>query len=431
MLTIEWRADTSYWLSWHFYQSALAFVNALLIYCFGCIFQFKIFLKNDFGVVLLTFWLHGQAMVGLAFIASTVLARSTQAVAMGFATFLVGFVVFFMVGLFEFPYGGLDGQMPFAYDTNITTGKPIYKTDSGVAAAPILALIPPSMLVQDLKVMGRFTLSDEDSGMRMANISNYCTPERSCDPNYSLGKSWEIFIALYLIYSAIALYLDNVLADAMGVRKPLWYCVTPAYWGLGKPYVKDCSEVVEASTDPDVLEEEARIQARMNETAHSDSAIEVRGLIAEFRRSGKPFFAVKAPWYKVKKNHLLALLGPNGAGKTTTVNMLTGFIPPSRGNALVMGRTVAHPAGMSAVRRVMGVCPQFDTLWATLTAREHLQLFAAIKGVAKNDIPLEAMRRIEEVRLTDAADRMAGTYSGGMRRRLSVAIALIGNVEPQ
>jgi ABC-type lipoprotein export system ATPase subunit len=431
MLIIEWRADTSYWLSWHLYQSALAFINALLIYCFGCIFQFKIFLKNDFGVMLLTFWLHGQAMVGLAFIASTVLARSTQAVAMGFATFLIGFVIFFMVGLFEFPYGGLDGQMPFAYDTNITTGKPIYKTDSGVAAAPILALIPPSMLVQDLKVMGRFTLSDEDSGMRMANISNYCTPERSCDPNYSLGKSWEIFIALYLIYSAIALYLDNVLADAMGVRKPLWYFVTPAYWGLGKPYVKDCHEVVEASTDPDVLEEEARIQARMNETADSDSAIEVRGLIAEFRRSGKPFFAVKAPWYKVKKNHLLALLGPNGAGKTTTVNMLTGFIPPSRGNALVMGRTVAHPAGMSAVRRVMGVCPQFDTLWATLTAREHLQLFAAIKGVAKNDIPLEAMRRIEEVRLTDAADRMAGTYSGGMRRRLSVAIALIGNIEPQ
>ena len=411
----------------------MAFLNAFLLYCFGCIFQFKIFLKNDFGVVLLTFWLHGQAMVGLAFLASTVLSRSTQAVAMGFATFLLGFVVFFMVGIFGFPYGQLDGTLPFAFDTNITTGIPIEKTTSDRAAAPILALIPPSMLVQDLNVMGRFTLSDQDAGMRMANVSNYCTPERSCDSRFSLGSSWGIFIALYLIYSVIALYLDNVLADAMGVRKPLWYFVTPAYWGLGKSYVKDCREVVEPSTDPDVLEEEARIQARMNEPADIDSAIEVRGLIAEFRRSGKPFFAVKAPWYKVKKNHLLALLGPNGAGKTTTVNMLTGFIPPSRGNALIMGQTVAHPAGMSAVRRVMGVCPQFDTLWAALSAREHLQLFAAIKGVQKNDIPLEATRRIEEVRLTDAADRMAGTYSGGMRRRLSVAIALIGkraSIEP-
>jgi ABC-type multidrug transport system ATPase subunit len=81
----------------------------------------------------------------------------------------------------------------------------------------------------------------------------------------------------------------------------------------------------------------------------------------------------------------------------------------------------------------MGVCPQFDTLWAALSACEHLQLFAAIKGVQRNDIPLEVTRRIEEVRLTDAADRMAGTYSGGMRRRLSVAIALIGksvSIEP-
>jgi ABC-type Mn2+/Zn2+ transport system ATPase subunit len=84
----------------------------------------------------------------------------------------------------------------------------------------------------------------------------------------------------------------------------------------------------------------------------------IRGLIAVFRRGGKPFFAVKAPWYAVPKKHLWALLGPNGAGKTTTVNMLTGFIPPSRGNALVTGCTVAHPVGMSRVRRRMGVCPQ-------------------------------------------------------------------------
>ena len=419
--------DLSYWLSWHIYQSAMALLNAFLTYCFGCMFQFKIFLKNDFGVVLLTFWLHGQALVGFAFFTATLLSRSTQAVAMGFAAFLVGFVLFFMVGLFEFPFGNLDTTPPFAYESNITDGSLYWKGDSETLVAPIIAILPPALLVQDINVLGAFTASDEDVGLRFRNASNYCTLERNCDPSYSIGGSWSVFIGLYVLYSLLALYLDNVLPDAMGVRKPLWYFLTPSYWGLGDPNVADAVQVIEPSTDEDVLAEEARMQDRANAPPRADCAIEIRGLIAEFRRGGKPFFAVKAPWYAVPKTHLLALLGPNGAGKTTTVNMLTGFIPPSRGNALVTGCTVAHPVGMSRVRRRMGVCPQFDTLWSALTAREHLELFAAIKGVNKIAIPNEAMRLIEQVRLTDAADRTAGTYSGGMRRRLSVAIALIGD----
>ena len=420
--------DLSYWLSWHLFQTAAAMINAFLIYCFGCIFQFSIFTKNDFGVVFLTFWMHGQAMIGVAFLLAAFLSRSTQAVASGFATFLVGFVLFFMVGVFGFPFGELDGQTPpFSFDSNITTGELYRKSNSETLAEPLVALMPPALLVQGITHMGRFSLSDEDNGLRFANASSYCTLSRNCDAAYDLESTWRILLGLYVFYSAIALYLDNVFPDAMGVRKPLWYFLVPSYWGVGQAHVTDSVEVIEASTDIDVVDEESRMQGRVNARADEDCAIEIRGLVAEFRRGGKPFFAVKAPWYSVRKRQLLALLGPNGAGKTTTVNMLTGFIPPSRGNALVTGRTIAHPVGMSQVRRVMGVCPQFDTLWATLTAREHLELFAAIKGVRKEAIPVEATRRIEEVRLTDAADRMAGTFSGGMRRRLSVAIALIGN----
>ena len=62
------------------------------------------------------------------------------------------------------------------------------------------------------------------------------------------------------------------------------------------------------------------------------------------------------------QTQLFALLGPNGAGKTTTINMLTGFLPPTDGNALVYGETVAHPSGMGRIRRLMGVCPQVLTL---------------------------------------------------------------------
>eukprot|EP00961_Rhodomonas_salina_P285537 3858499-Rhodomonas_salina.1 len=93
---------------------------------------------------------------------------------------------------------------------------------------------------------------------------------------------------------------------------------------------------------------------RANGEMDAANAVEVRGLLQEFRRGGKPLMAVKAPWFGVGKQQLFALLGPNGAGKTTTINMLVGFLPPSRGNALVMGHTVAHPNGISQVRKLIG-----------------------------------------------------------------------------
>ena len=82
---------------------------------------------------------------------------------------------------------------------------------------------------------------------------------------------------------------------------------------------------------------------------------------------------------------------------------------------------------MARIRRTIGVCPQFELLWPTLTAREHLRLFATIKGVAPGRINAEVEERLADVSLTADGDIAAGSYSGGMRRRLSVAISLIGN----
>ena len=137
------------------------------------------------------------------------------------------------------------------------------------------------------------------------------------------------------------------------------------------------------STDEDVIQEEVAAQQRQNTAMGIASAIEIRGLRATFTRGGKEFHAVRCPWYCIGKKQLFALLGPNGAGKTTTINMLTGFLPPSGGNAyvivgiifqsnqfltlkwfaasrLVFGETVAHSSGMGKIRRLMGVCPQVN-----------------------------------------------------------------------
>ena len=117
------------------------------------------------------------------------------------------------------------------------------------------------------------------------------------------------------------------------MKKPILYFLYPSYWGLTTAMVKDKLDVIEESTDPDVIDEEIASKGRANQPMAHTSAIEIRGLRATFKRGGKSFHAVKCPWYHVGKRQLFALLGPNGAGKTTTINMLTGFLPPTDGNA--------------------------------------------------------------------------------------------------
>ncbi|EKX32324.1 hypothetical protein GUITHDRAFT_82405 [Guillardia theta CCMP2712] len=394
--------EVAYWLSWHIYQSSMAFIYSLLLTLFGLMFQFDIFKKNDFGVLFLTFWLFEQSMIGLAFMLGAFLRRAEQAVTVGFALFLIAFIFFFVI-TFGFPYGA--------------------------AAEPLFSLLPPNLLSKNIADLGALTATDKNNGIRFSEAYSYCTINPDlCNPPYSVGNSWSWYIGMYFVYSLIGLYLENVLPDAMGVKKAPWYLFTPAYWGLSTAHITDDPDaVIEASKDEDVLSEESTAKTRANQDMDGANAIEIRGLTQTFKRGGKPFHAVKAPWYVVKKNQLFALLGPNGAGKTTTINMLTGFLPPTAGNALVFGNTVAHPSGMNRVKRVIGVCPQFDILWERLTAREHLAIFAIIKGIKPDSVYHEADKRIEEVRLNDAANQIAGSFSGGMKRRLSVAVSLIGN----
>ncbi|XP_028088565.1 ABC transporter A family member 2-like [Camellia sinensis] len=96
-------------------------------------------------------------------------------------------------------------------------------------------------------------------------------------------------------------------------------------------------------------------------------------------------------------------------------------------SALIYGDSVQSSVGMSNIRRIIGVCPKFDILWDALSGQEHLHLFASIKGLPPSSIESVAQESLAEVRLTESAKIRAGSYSGGMKRLLSVAIALIGD----
>jgi ABC-2 type transport system ATP-binding protein len=150
------------------------------------------------------------------------------------------------------------------------------------------------------------------------------------------------------------------------------------------------------------------------------AAIEVEQLVREFRKGPR---AVDGIDLAVSPGEIYGFLGPNGAGKSTTVLMLTTLLPPTSGRASVGGFDIVRQG--SQVRSTIGAALQEAALDPILTGREHLLLQATLQGIGKPERKRRAQALLERVGLTEAADRRVGGYSGGMKRRLDLALSLV------
>jgi ABC-2 type transport system ATP-binding protein len=157
-----------------------------------------------------------------------------------------------------------------------------------------------------------------------------------------------------------------------------------------------------------------------NGTPKDANGIEVNGLVREFKGGVR---AVDGIDLEVRPGEIYGFLGPNGAGKSTTVHMLTTLLPPTAGSARVAGHDVVHDG--AAVRDAIGAALQEAALDPNLTANEHMRLQGALHGMPKQERLRRGNELIERVGLSDAADRKVGGYSGGMKRRLDLALALL------
>jgi ABC-2 type transport system ATP-binding protein len=154
-----------------------------------------------------------------------------------------------------------------------------------------------------------------------------------------------------------------------------------------------------------------------------DAAIEVEGLVKTYRSRAGTFEAVRGVDLRVERGEIFGFLGPNGAGKSTTVRMLTTLLSITAGTARVAGLDLAHEP--DAVRRRIGVALQEAGLDARQTGRELLVLQGRLFDLSARDAAARAAELLDLVELTDAADRRIKSYSGGMKRRLDLASALV------
>jgi ABC-type multidrug transport system ATPase subunit len=447
-------SNAAYWSSWYTHGFMWVFVITGIQYLAGLACGYTFFTRSNAFSVLALFWTFGIAMMTVAFFISTLISSSKTAQTVGYAVILVGFV-------FQAVLNSLNGALVDM----------LWLRDAAnwiVAVRYILSMYPPFSLAKawsDISSLSSAVPSItegmivEGPGFFWRDMYKYRviidTPAfyvASPPP----AESYYTLLLNIFIFATLAWYLDNVLPGEHGSPRPFYFVFTREYWGFRKrrsgtrnlknaslaPLASDAARGPLLSTsingsseyDSDV-EEEQRIAAEMQDaTSAFESeasvpwAVRLQNISKLYRkwsccRSETDTFAVDDVSLTIKSGELFTLLGHNGAGKTTLISMLTGLFRPSSGTATIYGLDLEE----DAVRSLIGVCPQHDVLWSELTAREHLLLFARVKGIPSYLIDSEVHDKLQLVGLDHVANEKAGSFSGGMKRRLSVAVSCIGD----
>lgn len=235
--------------------------------------------------------------------------------------------------------------------------------------------------------------------------------------NVTCAKIFAMVIFDCLLYAFLTFYFDAVWKTEYGTRRPFYFLFTRDYW-----FGESARRSVGANRVVGLEQESGDNVEALTQQQLSSASIIVRGLTKQF---GQNVTAVDDLTMTFVPGQVSGLLGHNGAGKTTTISILTGLIDSTSGHATVNGYDTQTQ--MREIRGSLGICPQFDVLWPTLTVREHLELYAAFAGMEKESITPQLERVVAEVALTEKIDVNSSDLSGGMKRKLSLAVAFIGD----
>ena len=229
------------------------------------------------------------------------------------------------------------------------------------------------------------------------------------------------------LYAALSWYFNKVIPSDHGVALPPHFIFMPSYWKTGEIWHErdeiGYSSIASLDIDLSITEpvgDDLLRQERDNE------CVKIRGLHKTFNSmTGGQVTAVQGLDLNFYKNQISCLLGHNGAGKTTTINILNGMTKATSGEIMIGPYNVS--SDMASIRQKIGVCPQHDVLFQTMTVKEHLELFAAIKNIQPANRKVFVNHVLTEVGMPEKANWRACHLSGGQRRKLSLAIAFMGD----
>ncbi|XP_033746448.1 ATP-binding cassette sub-family A member 3-like [Pecten maximus] len=379
-------SPTMYWLSWFVKLFIYLFVICFL---FALLFGIKagnngsVLQSSQPSLVFVFLLLFGISIIAFCFMMATLFKKATS------AAFAAGIIYY----LFYTPQFFLSRS----YDT-LGKGEKV--------AISLLNLMAMSFGVTTLTLY-------EGTGAG-AQWSNFYEPA-TVDDNYSLGDAMGMLLLDSIIYFLVAWYMENIRPGDFGIPKPFYFPFTKSYW-CG---VRTEAEMLQVTVDH---KDQEKFEP---DPADLHAGINISHLRKEFGSGKDKKVAVADTSLNMYENQITVLLGHNGAGKTTTMSMITGFIPPTSGTAIINGSDIRKD--IEGVRQSLGLCPQHNILYDNMTVEEHLWFFAKLKGCPSEQVKKEIDDIIKVMGIEAKRHRLSSTLSGGQKRKLSVGIALIGN----
>uniref|UniRef100_A0A8B9MKZ8 ATP-binding cassette sub-family A member 2 n=1 Tax=Accipiter nisus TaxID=211598 RepID=A0A8B9MKZ8_9AVES len=251
--------------------------------------------------------------------------------------------------------------------------------------------------------------------------------------DFNLLLSMMMLIVDAVVYGVLTWYIEAVHPGMFGLPRPWYFPFQKSYWlGNGRVETWEWTWPWSRTTRLSIMEEDqacAMENRRLEETrgieeepTHLPLVVCIDKLTKVYKTDKK--LALNKLSLNLYENQVVSFLGHNGAGKTTTMSILTGLFPPTSGSATIYGHDIRTE--MDEIRKNLGMCPQHNVLFDRLTVEEHLWFYSQLKSMAEEEIRKEMDKMIEDLELSNKRHSLVQTLSGGMKRKLSVAIAFVG-----
>ncbi|XP_075112067.1 ABC transporter A family member 7-like isoform X1 [Nicotiana tabacum] len=399
MMKMHGLADGPYWMISYSYFLVVSSIYMLCFVVFGSLVGLKFFLLNDYSIQFVFYFIYINLQMSLAFLVAAFFSNVKTATVIGYMmVFANGLLAAF---LFQF----------FLQDESFPRGWII-----------VMEIYPGFSLFRGLYEFSQYAFNANymgTDGMRWKDLS---------DGKNGMKDVLIIMIVQWLVFLFLAYYIDQIASSGKDPLFFLWNSRKKPSPSFRKHSLRrQGSKVFVQMEKPDVAQERERVEQLLeSSTTHAIICDNLKKVYPG--KDGNPEkFAVRGLSLALPQGECFGMLGPNGAGKTTFINMMIGLVKPSSGTAYAQGMDIRKD--MDMIYTNMGVCPQHDLLWEKLTGREHLLFYGRLKNLKGAVLTQAVEESLKNVNLFHGgvADKQAGKYSGGMKRRLSVAISLIGD----
>ncbi|KAK2865907.1 hypothetical protein Q7C36_001963 [Tachysurus vachellii] len=278
----------------------------------------------------------------------------------------------------------------------------------GFGAKVVVSLLSPVAFGFGCEYFALF--EEQGTGIQWDNLLSSPMQE----DNYNLTTSISLMLIDAVLYGIMTWYIEAVFPGQYGIPRPWYFPLTKSYWCGEKHGWTTASTTNKKENSEAVCIEEV--------PADLEPGVYIENLVKVYRHGNK--LAVDDLTLGFYEGQITSFLGHNGAGKTTTMSILTGLFPPTSGTAYIMGKDIR--TDLSAIRQNLGVCPQHNVLFSMLTVEEHIWFYARLKGLSEEKVRFEMDQIITDLGLPHKRKSRTSQLSGGMQRKLSVALAFVG-----